>query len=217
MSRLPAYHPVPQLSRAEADDLTWTLTQVALLAAAVVAAPLAKVLRIGNVLGYLLVGVLIGPFGLGFVVTVYEVNTVLHFAEFGVVLLFLIGLASDSALVGHAGRPLGVGAQVALTGPVLAIMAMAFGLACRPGLPSWRCPPPPSGCGFGGERRTGTPPRSAGLRRAAVPGSGGHSPDRPAAPVRRDRLKDAAQQMELLSAATLSASSSWSSFRSLPA
>ena len=43
-----------------------TLTQVALfLAAAVVAAPLAKLLRIGNVLGYLLVGVLIGPAGLG--------------------------------------------------------------------------------------------------------------------------------------------------------
>ena len=45
-----------------------TLTQIALfLAAAVVAAPLAKLLRIGNVLGYLLVGVLIGPFVLGFV------------------------------------------------------------------------------------------------------------------------------------------------------
>jgi glutathione-regulated potassium-efflux system protein KefB len=110
-----------------------TLTQVALfLAAAVVAAPLAKVLRIGNVLGYLLVGVLIGPFGLGFVVTVYEVNTVLHFAEFGVVLLlFLIGLelrpkrlwAMRAAIFGLGG------AQVALTGAVLAIMAMAFGLA----------------------------------------------------------------------------------------
>src|SRR6476619_6282275 len=71
-----------------------TLTQIALfLAAAVVAAPLAKLLRIGTVLGYLLVGVLIGPFGLGFVYTVYEVDSVLHFAEFGVVLLlFLIGL-----------------------------------------------------------------------------------------------------------------------------
>src|SRR5581483_8400265 len=71
-----------------------TLTQVALfLAAAVVAAPLAKLLGIGNVLGYLFVGVLIGPFGLGFVYSVYEVTSILHFAEFGVVLLlFLIGL-----------------------------------------------------------------------------------------------------------------------------
>ena len=109
-----------------------TLTQVALfLAAAVLAAPLAKLLRIGNVLGYLLVGVLIGPFGLGFVVTVYEVNTVLHFAEFGVVLLlFLIGLelrpkrlwAMRAAIFGLGG------AQVAVTGAVLALIAMAFGL-----------------------------------------------------------------------------------------
>jgi len=110
-----------------------TLTQVALfLAAAVLAAPLAKLLRIGNVLGYLLVGVLIGPFGLGFVVTVYEVNTVLHFAEFGVVLLlFLIGLelrpkrlwAMRAAIFGLGG------AQVALTGAALALVAMALGLA----------------------------------------------------------------------------------------
>ncbi len=109
-----------------------TLTQVALfLAAAVLAAPLAKLLRVGNVLGYLLVGVLIGPFGLGFVLTVYEVNTVLHFAEFGVVLLlFLIGLelrprrlwAMRSAIFGVGG------AQVALTGAVLALVAMGFGL-----------------------------------------------------------------------------------------
>jgi glutathione-regulated potassium-efflux system protein KefB len=110
-----------------------TLTQVALfLAAAVVAAPLGKLLRIGNVLGYLLVGVLIGPFGLGFVVTVYEVTTVLHFAEFGVVLLlFLIGLelrpkrlwSMRAAIFGLGGT------QVALTGVVLALLAMAFGLA----------------------------------------------------------------------------------------
>jgi glutathione-regulated potassium-efflux system protein KefB len=110
-----------------------TLTQVALfLAAAVVAAPLGKLLRIGNVLGYLLVGVLIGPFGLGFVVNVYEVTTVLHFAEFGVVLLlFLIGLelrpkrlwSMRAAIFGLGG------AQVALTGAVLALLAMAFELA----------------------------------------------------------------------------------------
>ena len=68
-----------------------TLAQVALfLAAAVVAAPLAKLLRVGNVLGYLLVGVLIGPATLGLV---SDVGSVLHLAEFGVVLLlFVIGL-----------------------------------------------------------------------------------------------------------------------------
>jgi len=109
-----------------------TLTQVALfLAAAVVAAPLAKLLRIGNVLGYLLVGVLIGPFGVGFVYSVYEVSSILHFAEFGVVmLLFLIGLelrpkrlwAMRAAIFGLGG------AQVAITALALAAIAVAFGL-----------------------------------------------------------------------------------------
>jgi glutathione-regulated potassium-efflux system protein KefB len=110
-----------------------TLTQVALfLAAAVVAAPLAKLLRIGNVLGYLLVGVLIGPFGLGFVYSIYEVSSVLHFAEFGVVLLlFLIGLelrpkrlwAMRAAIFGLGG------AQVAISALFLASVAMTLGLA----------------------------------------------------------------------------------------
>jgi glutathione-regulated potassium-efflux system protein KefB len=115
-----------------------TLTQVALfLAAAVVAAPLAKLLRIGNVLGYLLVGVLIGPFGLGFVYSVYEVSSVLHFAEFGVVLLlFLIGLelrpkrlwAMRSGIFGLGG------AQVAVTALVLAAIGVGLGLAWQAAL-----------------------------------------------------------------------------------
>jgi glutathione-regulated potassium-efflux system protein KefB len=112
-----------------------TLAQVALfLAAAVVAAPLAKLLRVGNVLGYLLVGVLIGPAALGLV---SDVGSVLHFAEFGVtMLLFVIGLelrprrlwAMRSAIFG-----LGT-AQVAITGLVLAGAAMAFGLAWQAAL-----------------------------------------------------------------------------------
>jgi glutathione-regulated potassium-efflux system protein KefB len=109
-----------------------TLTQVALfLAAAVVAAPLGKILRIGNVLGYLLVGVLIGPFGLGFVYSVYEVNSVLHFAEFGVVLLlFLIGLElRPKRLWSMRMSIFGVGgAQVALSALAIAAIALAFGL-----------------------------------------------------------------------------------------
>jgi glutathione-regulated potassium-efflux system protein KefB len=109
-----------------------TLTQTALfLAAAVVAAPLAKFLRIGTVLGYLLVGVLIGPFGIGFVYSIYEVSSVLHFAEFGVVLLlFLIGLelrpkrlwAMRAGIFGLGG------AQVGITAAVLTGIAMFSGL-----------------------------------------------------------------------------------------
>ena len=115
-----------------------TLTQIALfLAAAVVAAPLAKLLRIGTVLGYLLVGVLIGPFGLGFVYTVYEVDSVLHFAEFGVVLLlFLIGLElRPKRLWTLRANLFGVGgSQVAITGFVLAAIGIYFGLAWQTAL-----------------------------------------------------------------------------------
>jgi monovalent cation:proton antiporter-2 (CPA2) family protein len=115
-----------------------TLAQIALfLAAAVVAAPLAKLLRIGTVLGYLLVGVLIGPFGLGFVYTVYEVDSVLHFAEFGVVLLlFLIGLElRPKRLWTLRTNIFGVGgAQVAITGLVLAAIGVGFGLGWQAAL-----------------------------------------------------------------------------------
>ncbi len=61
------------------------------LAAAVVCVPLAKRLGMGSVLGYLLAGMLIGPFLLGFIGN--EGEDIMHFAEFGVVMmLFLIGL-----------------------------------------------------------------------------------------------------------------------------
>ncbi|HXE85867.1 MAG TPA: monovalent cation:proton antiporter-2 (CPA2) family protein, partial [Hyphomicrobiaceae bacterium] len=106
-----------------------TLAQVALfLAAAVVAAPLAKLLRVGNVLGYLLVGVLIGPAALGLV---SDVGSVLHLAEFGVImLLFVIGLElRPRRLWAMRSTIFGLGsAQVAITGVVLAAAAMAFGM-----------------------------------------------------------------------------------------
>ncbi|MGH8853311.1 MAG: glutathione-regulated potassium-efflux system protein KefC [Telluria sp.] len=60
------------------------------LAAAVIAVPIARRLGLGAVLGYLLAGIAIGPWGLGLI---REVETILHFSEFGVVLLlFVIGL-----------------------------------------------------------------------------------------------------------------------------
>lgn len=64
------------------------------LAAAVLCVPLAKRFGLGSVLGYLVAGALIGPWGLGFV---SDVESIMHFSEFGVVLmLFLIGLELDS-------------------------------------------------------------------------------------------------------------------------
>jgi CPA2 family monovalent cation:H+ antiporter-2 len=61
------------------------------LAAAVVFVPIAKRLGMGSVLGYLVGGIIIGPFFLGFIGQ--EGKDIMHFAEFGVVMmLFLIGL-----------------------------------------------------------------------------------------------------------------------------
>ena len=61
------------------------------LAAAIICVPLAKRLGMGSVLGYLIAGILIGPFCLGCIGS--EGQDIMHFAEFGVVLmLFLIGL-----------------------------------------------------------------------------------------------------------------------------
>ncbi len=64
------------------------------LIAAVVALPIAR--RLGSVLGYLLAGVVIGPAVCNLVGN--DTESVLHFAEFGVVLmLFLIGLELEPA------------------------------------------------------------------------------------------------------------------------
>lgn len=66
------------------------------LAAAIVCVPIAKRLGMGSVLGYLLAGILIGPFVLGFIGS--EGKDIMHFAEFGVVMmLFLIGLELEPA------------------------------------------------------------------------------------------------------------------------
>jgi len=67
------------------------LEQIAIfLAATVLIVPLFKGLGLGTVLGYLIAGMLIGPWGLELV---SDVENTLHFSELGVVLLlFVIGL-----------------------------------------------------------------------------------------------------------------------------
>ena len=72
--------------------MTITLTgQIAVvLAATVIAIPLFKRLKLSAVLGYIAAGLVIGPWGLG---VFTDVESTLHLAEFGVVLLlFVIGL-----------------------------------------------------------------------------------------------------------------------------
>ncbi len=66
------------------------------LSAAVLCVPVTKRLGLSSVIGYLLAGILIGPFGLGLVAQ--ERTELMHFAEIGVVMmLFIIGLELEPA------------------------------------------------------------------------------------------------------------------------
>lgn len=105
------------------------------LAAAVVSVPIAKRFGLGSVLGYLIAGIAIGPFVLGLVGE--EGQDVLHFAEFGVVMmLFLIGLELQPSLLWRLRNSiLGLGGlQVGVTGAVITAIAIAIGLDWRSGL-----------------------------------------------------------------------------------
>lgn len=97
------------------------------LAAACLIVPLAGRFRLGSVLGYLLVGVLIGPFGLGFI---NNPEQIMHFAEFGVIMmLFLIGLELEPPMLWRMRRAiLGLGGlQVILTAGVFTAIGIALG------------------------------------------------------------------------------------------
>lgn len=83
---------------------TWLTNTLVYLAAAVIAVPLSQAIGLGSVLGYLAAGIVIGPWGLRLVTNVQDI---LHFAEFGVVLmLFLIGLELQPARLWNLRRPI---------------------------------------------------------------------------------------------------------------
>lgn len=109
------------------DDL---LTNVAVfLTAAVVAVPIAQRLGLGAILGYLLAGIVIGPWGLKLIT---DVNAILRFAEFGVVLLlFLIGLSlNPHRLWQMRGALIGLGgSQMLLTSAVLSSALILYGVS----------------------------------------------------------------------------------------
>src|SRR3954466_16372361 len=99
------------------------------LAATVIAVPLSKRLGLGSVLGYLVAGMAIGPWGAGLI---SDVENILHFAEFGVVLLlFLIGLELQPSRLWELRKSVfGYGsAQVLSAGLVLALISLLFGLS----------------------------------------------------------------------------------------
>jgi CPA2 family monovalent cation:H+ antiporter-2/glutathione-regulated potassium-efflux system protein KefB len=105
------------------------------LTAAVVAVPVAKRLGLGSVLGYLLAGIVIGPFVMGLLGEEHE--DLMHFAEFGVVMmLFVVGLELEPALLWRLRAPiLGLGGlQVLGTTTVVAALALAVGLSWQSAL-----------------------------------------------------------------------------------
>ncbi len=98
------------------------------LGAAVVFVPLASRLKLGSVLGYLIAGCVIGPFGLRLV---RDVDAILHFAEFGVVLmLFLIGLELEPKRLRAMRRAVfgGGSLQMAVCGGLLTLGGVTLGL-----------------------------------------------------------------------------------------
>jgi len=98
------------------------------LAAAVIGVPLLKRFGLSSVLGYIVAGAAIGPWGLGLA---GDVESVRAYAEIGIVLLlFLIGLELLPSRLWELRRSVfGLGAaQVVVTGTALGLAAWAFGV-----------------------------------------------------------------------------------------
>ncbi len=112
---------------------------VVFFATAGVVIPVFHRLRINPMLGYLFAGIAIGPFGLGRLageipflreVVIRDIEGVRHIAELGVVfLMFMVGLELSMSRLWDLRRfVLGLGgAQVAISGAVIAAIAWAFG------------------------------------------------------------------------------------------
>lgn len=113
------------------EEQGFLTSAVIFLAAVVVVVPIFKRIGFGTVLGYLAAGVAIGPSALGLV---SNADSVLHFAELGVVLLlFLIGLELDPKKLWQLRRPVfGVGGlQLLVSAGVLTLVFWLLGLEIR--------------------------------------------------------------------------------------
>ena len=125
------------------EHTSWLTGTLVYLAAAVLAVPLAKFLGLGSIIGYLAAGILIGPWGLKFVTNPQDM---LHFSEFGVVLmLFLVGLELEPRrlwslrfsvfgwgsvqLFGSAALMLGVAVIAGLDWRVALVAALGLGMS----------------------------------------------------------------------------------------
>ncbi|MCR5883425.1 glutathione-regulated potassium-efflux system protein KefC [Rhizobacter sp. J219] len=100
----------------------WLTGTLVYLAAAVLAVPLAKKLGLGSIIGYLAAGIAIGPWGLRLVT---DPQDMLHFAEFGVVLmLFLVGLELEPRRLWSLRKPIFGWGSVQLFGSAALLLAL---------------------------------------------------------------------------------------------
>jgi glutathione-regulated potassium-efflux system ancillary protein KefC len=104
----------------------WLTLALTYLAAAVLAVPLARRLGLSAVIGYLVAGFVIGPWGLRLVT---DPSQIVDLAEFGVVLmLFLIGLELDPERLWALRRPIFGWGSVQLLGSAVAIALIGWAL-----------------------------------------------------------------------------------------
>jgi len=109
------------------DQHSLLANTVVYLAAAVIAVPVARRLGLGSVLGYLVAGIVVGPWGLQLIT---DVEAILHFSEFGVVLLlFVIGLELNPRRLWQMRGPI-----LGLGGGQVALSALALGFFLHYGL-----------------------------------------------------------------------------------
>ena len=105
---------------------SWLTGSLVYLAAAVLAVPLAKKLGLGSIIGYLGAGIAIGPWGLRLVT---DPQDMLHFAEFGVVLmLFLVGLELEPRRLWALRKPIFGWGSAQLFGSAALLLALAVAL-----------------------------------------------------------------------------------------
>ena len=105
------------------------LQALVFIGSAIVLVPIFKYLGFGSVLGYLIAGIVVGPYGLKFI---NDAEHVMHFAEIGVViLLFMIGLEIQPfKLWSMRKHLLGLGGlQVAITTLVFMLIGKWMGLS----------------------------------------------------------------------------------------
>lgn len=101
------------------------------LAAACIVVPLASRFKLGSVLGYLIAGMIIGPWCLGLI---DQPDRVMHFAEFGVIMmLFVIGLELEPAVLWRLKTAIiGLGGlQVTITSAALTTLGVWLGFDWR--------------------------------------------------------------------------------------